>query len=129
MVITKGDLLDQETKLARSGLGEFFRDIEVVSDKTPQSYAALFRNHALDPQHVLMVGDSLRSDILPVLELGGCAVYIPYPGSWRHEAAAAPARHAALLPIGALGQLPWPARTRWKHRTVLGSSRCIEVLK
>ena len=91
LLITKGDLLDQETKLARSGLGEYFRDIEVVSDKTPQRYAALFRNHALDPAHVLMVGDSLRSDILPALELGACAVYIPYPTVWQHEAAAAPA--------------------------------------
>ena len=91
MVITKGDLLDQETKLARSGLGKFFRDIEVVSDKTPQSYAILFRNHGLEPAHVLMVGDSLRSDILPALELGAYAVFIPYPGSWQHEAAPAPA--------------------------------------
>ena len=91
LLITKGDLFDQETKLARSGLGEYFRDIEVVADKTPQRYAALFRNHSLDPAHVLMVGDSLRSDILPALELGACAVYIPYPTVWQHEAAAAPA--------------------------------------
>ena len=107
MLITKGDLLDQETKLARSGLGEFFRDIEVVSNKTPQSYAALFRNHALDPAHVLMVGDSLRSDILPALELGTYTVFIPYPGAWQHEAAPAPApgtprfyqlEHLGLLP-------------------------------
>ena len=90
MLITKGDVLDQESKLARSGLGEFFREIEVVSDKTAQSYTDLFRNHAIDPRRVLMVGDSLRSDILPVLELGGWAVYIPYPGAWLHEAAAAP---------------------------------------
>ena len=107
MVITKGDLLDQETKLARSGLGEFFRDIEVVSDKTRQSYAALFRNHSLDPAQVLMVGNSLRSDILPVLELGGHAAYIPYPGSWRHEAADAPTPGTAhFYQLEQLGQLP-----------------------
>jgi len=107
MLITKGDLLDQETKLARSGLGEFFRDIEVVSDKTPQSYATLFRNHALDPAHVLMVGDSLRSDILPALALGACAAYIPYPNAWQHEAAAAPAPGTArFYQLVQLGQLP-----------------------
>ena len=91
MVITKGDLLDQQTKLTRSGLGEFFRDIEVVSDKTPQSYATLFRNHNLDAGQVVMVGDSLRSDILPALELGAYAVYIPHPVKWQHEAAEVPA--------------------------------------
>ena len=107
MLITKGDLLDQENKLARSGLAEYFRDIEVVSDKTPQSYAALFRNHDLDPVHVLMVGDSMRSDILPVLELCGCAVYIPYPGTWLHEAAAAPAPGTpGFYQLEQLNQLP-----------------------
>jgi len=107
MLITKGDLLDQETKLVRSGLAEFFRDIEVVSEKTPHSYAALFRNHALDPLHVLMVGDSMRSDILPVLELGGCAVYIPYLGTWLHEAAEAPAPGTpGFYQLEQLNQLP-----------------------
>jgi putative hydrolase of the HAD superfamily len=107
LLITKGDLLDQETKLARSGLGEFFRDIEVVSDKTLQSYEALFRNHALDPRQVLMVGDSLRSDILPVLELGCTAVYIPYPDAWQHEAAALPAPGTPRFhQLEHLGQLP-----------------------
>jgi putative hydrolase of the HAD superfamily len=107
MVITKGDLLDQESKLARSGLGEIFKDIEVVSEKTPQSFERLFRNHALAPEHVLMVGDSLRSDILPVLEMGGWAVYIPYPGGWKHEAAEAPAPGSArFYQLEQLGQLP-----------------------
>ena len=107
MVITKGDLLDQENKMARSGLGEFFRDIEVVTDKTPQSYARLFKNHALDARHILMVGDSLRSDILPVLELGGWAVYIPYPNIWQHEAAKAPTPGSPrFYQLDDLGQLP-----------------------
>jgi putative hydrolase of the HAD superfamily len=107
MVITKGDPLDQETKLARSGLVEFFRDIEVVSDKIPESYARLFKNHALDPRRVLMVGNSLRSDILPVLELGGYAVYVPYPGTWLHEAAKAPASGTPrYYQLEHLGQLP-----------------------
>jgi putative hydrolase of the HAD superfamily len=113
MVITKGDLQDQETKLQRSGLSEYFQDIEVVSDKTPQSYARLFKNDALDPARLVMVGNSLRSDILPVLLLGACAVYVPYPGTWQHEAAEAPdpgtpgffqLEHLGLLP-GLLEQL------------------------
>jgi putative hydrolase of the HAD superfamily len=88
-------------------LGEFFQDIEVVSDKTPQNYARLFKDHALDPERLVMVGNSLRSDILPVLLLGACAVYVPYPGTWQHEAAEAPApgtpgfyqlEHLGLLP-------------------------------
>ncbi len=107
IVITKGDLQDQETKIARSGLAEFFRDIEVVSDKTPQSYATLFKNHAFSPQRLLMVGDSLRSDILPVLQLGAHAVYIPYATTWQHEAAQPPAPATPrFYQLEHLGQLP-----------------------
>ena len=107
MVITKGELLDQENKLQRSGLAEYFREFAVVTDKTPQSYARLFADLSLDPAHLVMVGNSLRSDILPVLQVGGIAVYIPYAGTWLHEAAAAPApgtprfhqlEHLGLLP-------------------------------
>jgi putative hydrolase of the HAD superfamily len=107
MVITKGELHDQETKLQRSGLAEYFRDIAVVTDKTQMSYATLFKNHALDPARLVMVGNALRSDILPVLALGGHAVYIPYAGTWQHEAAEEPApgtphyyqlEHLGLLP-------------------------------
>jgi putative hydrolase of the HAD superfamily len=107
MIVTKGDLQDQQTKLERSGLGDCFQDIEVVTDKTPQNYARLFKERTLDPQRLVMVGNSLRSDILPVLLLGACAVYVPYPGTWQHEAAEAPApdtpgfyqlEHLGLLP-------------------------------
>ena len=91
MVITKGELHDQETKLERSGLVDYFRDIAIVADKTPESYVRLFRNHSLDPARLVMVGNALRSDILPVLELGGYAVYVPYAGTWQHEAAETPA--------------------------------------
>ncbi len=91
MVITKGDPQEQEAKLARSGLGGFFQGIQVVSDKTRESYTRLFRNHAIDPARLVMVGNSIRSDILPVLELGAWAVYVPYPGTWLHEAAEVPA--------------------------------------
>ncbi len=107
MVITKGDLQDQEDKMARSGLSEFFHDIEVVSDKTSEKYARLFKNHGLDPVHVLMVGNSYRSDILPVLQVGGHAAYVPYATTWLHEAAEAPAAGTArFYPLEHLGQLP-----------------------
>jgi len=85
MIITKGDLLDQQRKLSRSGLKPCFRYIEIVTDKTPESYAALLERYHIDPARFLMVGDSLRSDILPVIALGGCAVHIPYHITWAHE--------------------------------------------
>jgi putative hydrolase of the HAD superfamily len=85
MVITKGDLLDQEAKIARSGLQKYIKHIEVVSDKTHLSYASILSRHGIEPAHFLMVGNSLKSDILPVLELGGQAVYIPYSLTWVHE--------------------------------------------
>jgi putative hydrolase of the HAD superfamily len=85
MIITKGDLRDQEVKIRRSGLAGYFRHVEVVSDKTSGSYAALLAKHQVVPSRFLMVGNSLRSDILPVVELGGRAVYIPYQITWAHE--------------------------------------------
>jgi len=107
MVITKGDLLDQETKLTRSGLKNYFRHIEVVSEKTRESYAYLLEKYALQPQRFLMIGNSLRSDILPVLELGGSAVHVPYELTWLHEAAdAPPAGQPRYYQIEHLGQLP-----------------------
>ena len=85
MVITKGDLFDQEAKFAKSGLGERFWRIEVVSDKTKHTYERILKRYHLNPQRFLMVGDSLRSDILPVVALGAHAVHIPYQTTWIHE--------------------------------------------
>ncbi|MBI5568083.1 MAG: HAD family hydrolase [Chloroflexi bacterium] len=85
MLITKGDLFDQESKIERSGLKPYFHQIEIVSDKTPRAYAALLAKHNLEPAKFLMVGNSLRSDILPVVELGGYAIHIPYHITWAHE--------------------------------------------
>jgi putative hydrolase of the HAD superfamily len=85
MVITKGDLLDQEAKIANSGLAKYIHTIEVVSHKTQESYTAILTRHKIEPKRFLMVGNSLKSDILPVLELGGRAVYIPYALTWTHE--------------------------------------------
>lgn len=90
MLITKGDLRDQEAKVARSGLAQHFQHIEIVSDKNRANYLAVLQRHAIPPERFLMVGNSLRSDIWPVLEIGASAVYIPYPLTWAHEAAQPP---------------------------------------
>jgi len=85
MLITKGDLLDQEAKIARSGLGDYFSHIEVVSEKNVETYQRLAAKHHIAPAHFLMVGNSLKSDILPVIAMGGQAIYIPYHTTWVHE--------------------------------------------
>ncbi len=107
MLITKGDLFDQETKIARSGLAQHFRHVEIVSDKREESYAKLFQRHNIAPERFLMVGNSLRSDILPVLALGASAVYVPYQHTWAHEAAEQPpAEQQNYYEVAHLGLLP-----------------------
>jgi putative hydrolase of the HAD superfamily len=85
MVITKGDLRDQERKLSKSGLAEYFRHVEIVSEKSEASYAAILKRHGISPDRFLMVGNSLKSDVFPVLALGGYAVHMPYHLTWKHE--------------------------------------------
>jgi len=85
MVITKGDPIDQNNKITRSGLAHYFNFVEVIGRKTQEIYRIIFEKFQLDPKAFLMVGNSLRSDILPVLELGGKAVYIPAETTWAHE--------------------------------------------
>jgi putative hydrolase of the HAD superfamily len=85
MLITKGDLRDQKRKLAKSGLAPYFRHIEIVTSKTREDYEEILEKYHIAPAHLLMVGDSLRSDIAPVLELGGQVVHIPYHFVWAHE--------------------------------------------
>jgi putative hydrolase of the HAD superfamily len=85
MLITKGDLFDQESKIARSGLADRFQHIEIVSVKDQQTYRRCFARHGLEISGVLMVGNSLRSDVMPVLALGARAVHVPYAVTWAHE--------------------------------------------
>jgi putative hydrolase of the HAD superfamily len=85
MVITKGDLFDQETKLARSGLLPHFQHVEIVSNKNAETYSRLLKRYNTPPHRFVMVGNALRSDILPVLEIGGNAIYVPYDATWLHE--------------------------------------------
>lgn len=107
MIITKGDLLDQESKVARSGLAASFDHIEIVSQKTPESYAAVLRRVGVTPDAFLMVGNSLRSDILPVLALGAQAVYVPCALTWAHEVVEPPpADQPGFHEIAHLGLLP-----------------------
>ena len=85
LLITKGDLRDQERKLAKSGLADRFHLVEIVSEKDRSTYEAIFRRHAIAPGRFLMVGNSIKSDILPVLALGGAGAHVPYPLTWAHE--------------------------------------------
>lgn len=85
LLITKGDLRDQERKLAKSGLGAHFHGVEIVSEKNEGTYAGIFRRHAIAVDRFLMVGNSLKSDILPVLALGGAGAHVPYHLTWAAE--------------------------------------------
>ena len=85
MVLTKGDLRDQQWKLSHSGLGDYFHYVEIVSEKHEQAYSTLLKNYGITPRRFLMVGNSLRSDVLPVLAIGGQAVHVPYHLTWQHE--------------------------------------------
>ncbi len=107
MIITKGDLLDQEVKLARANIGDYFQHVEIVSHKDQNTYADLLSRHKIEPQRFLMVGNSLKSDVLPVLELGGQGVYIPYHVTWAHEAVEHhPGDHNGYHELEHIGQLP-----------------------
>lgn len=107
MLITKGDALDQESKIYRSGLAGHFSRIEVVVDKTLSAYQDVFTRSGVRPERFLMIGNSLRSDIAPVLELGGWAVHVPYPMSWAHETVAdLPADRSHFFEIPSLADLP-----------------------
>ncbi|WP_330947674.1 HAD family hydrolase [Thermomonas sp. LB-4] len=86
VLITKGDLFHQEAKVRESGLADRFRRIEIVSEKDPATYARLLEEFGVPARRFLMVGNSLRSDIAPVLELGGWGVHVPYHRTWMHEA-------------------------------------------
>jgi putative hydrolase of the HAD superfamily len=85
LLITKGDLFDQESKLARSGLGELFLGVEILTEKNVETYQRIFQRRGINAADFLMVGNSLRSDVVPVVSLGGQAVHIPYEVTWQHE--------------------------------------------
>lgn len=108
LLITKGDLIDQERKLAQSGLGDLFDGVEIVSEKTPEVYRSIFDGHGDGPEHSMMVGNSMRSDVVPVVSTGGWGVYVPHGLVWEIEHAEAPDgsdRYRELPDLGALADL------------------------
>jgi putative hydrolase of the HAD superfamily len=106
VLITKGDLFHQESKLAASGLGDFFAGVEIVSDKRPDTYARIFARYDTPPSAAVMAGNSVRSDILPALACGSYAAFIPYPLVWAHERADTPAHHPRFKELTSLADLP-----------------------
>lgn len=93
VVATKGDLLDQERKLKKSALEKYFHHIEIMSDKQESDYLKLIRHLDIAPAEFLMLGNSIKSDVLPVLAIGGHAIHIPYHTTWAHEKIGHPVQH------------------------------------
>ncbi|MBN9000417.1 MAG: HAD family hydrolase [Rhizobiales bacterium] len=106
ILITKGDLFDQERKLAQSGLGDLFDAVEIVSDKARVTYERIFTRHADGPEHAVMVGNSLKSDIVPAIEAGGWGIYVPHDLTWSVEHAEAPTAAERFREIRDLSELP-----------------------
>lgn len=106
VLVTKGDLLHQEAKLAASGLGDRFSGIEIVSDKKADTFRRLFATYDVPPEHAVMAGDSMRSDILPALEAGAWAAFIPQEGAWSHEQGKTPEAHPRFRQLETLADLP-----------------------
>ena len=120
-LITKGDLLHQRSKLERSGLGPHFRHVEVVSHKTPDVYREILERLGVEPSRFLMVGNSPRSDILPVLGLGGSAVYVPAPLSWSHEQDEVPSGDGSNCVVLKASSTCPPRFARWLVISGVGS--------
>lgn len=106
ILITKGDVLDQTTKIDKSGLGDFFDQIEVVQNKDVASYRDVLEKHDVDPTQFLMIGNSIPSDVLPVLELGGWGVHVPYQHTAVFERHEDDPPHDRFRRLESLGQLP-----------------------
>lgn len=110
VLITKGDLFDQENKLARSGLGDLFHAVEVVSEKTPACYSTIFTRYGTGAEQAVMIGNSVKSDILPPIEAGAWAAYIPYVMTWAHEMADPPLDHPRYVQLSSISEAPdWVA--------------------
>ena len=106
VLITKGDLLDQERKLAQSGLGDLFHGVEIVSNKTAPVYAQIFARHGTGAGQAMMVGNSLKSDVIPAIEAGGWGIHVPHGLTWALEQADPPTGHARFHSLPDLGGLP-----------------------
>jgi len=106
VLVTKGDLLHQERKLAQSDLGDLFDAVEIVSDKTAETYARVFARHGTGADQAVMVGNSLKSDVLPPIAAGGFGVYVPHGLTWALESAEEPQGHPRYARLETLTGLP-----------------------
>lgn len=106
VLITKGDLFDQERKLAQSGMGDLFDAVEIVSDKSAATYARIFSRYGDGPHKSMMVGNSLKSDVVPAIDAGGWGIYVPHELTWAAEHAEAPVAAPRFRQIADLGELP-----------------------
>tara|TARA_B100001540_G_scaffold300412_1_gene305854 strand:- start:475 stop:816 length:342 start_codon:yes stop_codon:yes gene_type:complete len=106
MIITKGDLLEQEKKISQSGLTNFFKKIEIVSDKTAETYKKILTRYEIEAQRFIMVGNSMRSDIVPVVKIGSNAVHVPYKTTWEHEKEHPPLDEDKYYVLENIGLLP-----------------------
>ncbi len=105
VVATKGDLLDQERKLMKSGLEKYFHHIEIMSDKQVKDYQKLIKHLDIQPNEFMMIGNSLKSDVMPVLELGGVGVHVPYHTTWAHEVVDVKIENPNFYQISRLGEI------------------------
>jgi len=106
LLITKGDLLDQERKLAQSGLEDLFDGVEIVSDKTPATYQALLQRHGVGATQAMMVGNSMKSDVRPMVALGGWGVFVPHGLTWELEHAEPPTDTTRFRELPSLAGIP-----------------------
>ncbi|MBX3568160.1 MAG: HAD family hydrolase [Rhizobiaceae bacterium] len=106
VLITKGDLFDQERKLAQSGLGDFFDGVEIVSDKSAATYERVFARHGDGAARAMMVGNSLKSDVVPAIRAGAWGVYVPHDLTWVLEHVEAPRTDPLFREIATVGELP-----------------------
>ncbi len=106
VLVTKGDLFDQERKLAASGLGELFDGVEIVGDKTPETYRRVFTRYGDGPERAMMVGNSLRSDVVPAIAAGSWGIYVPHELNWVVEHDDPPADSVRYREIVDLAELP-----------------------
>jgi putative hydrolase of the HAD superfamily len=106
LLITKGDLFDQERKLAESGLGELFSAVEIVSEKDSDTYRRLFDRHGDGADRAMMIGNSLKSDVLPAIEAGSWGVHVPHEVNWILDHAEPPAEGGRFRRLAHLGELP-----------------------
>ena len=106
VIVTKGDLFHQERKVAASGIADYFAGVEIVSDKSPATYREIFARYGDAPDKSLMIGNSLKSDVIPAIEAGGWGVYVPHELTWVVEHADAPAAHPRYREVGAVADLP-----------------------